>query len=104
MIAALLILVPIVAVVVWAFFHFVPAHADRKALRRFNVITLTLALALAGAWCVRVYIVVSPTVDSAWWSVLSALGALILIAVVLGFGAICRNFLVFRRRAEGASQ
>ncbi len=104
MIATLLILVPMVAVVIWAFFHFVPAHADRIGLRRFNVITLTLALASAGAWCVRTFIVVAPTVDSAWWSVLSALGGLIVIPVVLGFGAVCRNFLVFRRRAEGAGQ
>ena len=99
MIAALLILLPAVGVVGWAFFRFAPVHPDRKAVRRFNLVSLTAALLLAAAWSVRTYVVMSPTVDSAWWPVISLLGALTIVSLVLGLAAILRNLVVFRSDA-----
>lgn len=96
MIAALLILLPVVGVAVWAFFRFAPIHSDRKTVLRFNLSSLVVALVLGVAWGVRTYLVMSPTVDSAWWPVISALGALIIVPVVLAFAAILRNFVLFR--------
>jgi hypothetical protein len=99
-IAALVILVPVVGAVAWAFFRFAPIHADRKAVVRFNVLSLAVALLLAAGWSVRTYRVMSPTVDSAWWPVVSVLGALVIVPLVLGLAAIVRTFLVFHRGTE----
>ena len=104
MVAALLILVPVVAVVAWAFFRFAPVHAERKRLLFFNVASLIVALAIAAAWTVCTYLVMSSTVDSAWWPIISALGALVVIPLVLALAAIVRNFVIFRRGAEGSRQ
>ena len=104
MVAALLILVPVVAVVAWAFFRFSPDHAERKRVLVFNVASLIVALAIAAAWTVRTYLAMSPTVDSAWWPVISVLGALVVIPLVLALAAIVRHFLVFRRGAAGSRQ
>jgi len=96
-IAALLILLPAVGVIGWAFVRFAPIHSDRKAVLRFNLLSLTVALLLAVAWSVRTYVVMSPTEDSAWWPVISVLGALTIVPLVLGLAAILRNLVVFRR-------
>ena len=104
MVAALLILVPVVAVVAWAFFRFSPAHVERKRVLLFNVASLIVALAIAAAWTVRTYLVMSPTVDSAWWPVISVLGALVVIPLVLALAAIVRNFLIFHRGTAGSRQ
>jgi hypothetical protein len=45
----------------------------------------------------------SPTVDAAWWPVISVLGALIIIPLVLGLAAALRTF-VLCRRSVGPSQ
>jgi len=100
MIAALLILLPVVAAVTWAFFRFGPRHADRKTAARFNLGSVVLAFALAGAWCLRTYLVITPTVDSAWWPIISALGALMIFPLVLGAAAVLRNLVIFRRSKE----
>lgn len=99
MIMALLILVPVVGVTAWAFFRFSPAHVGRRRVLQFNVVSVVVALAIAGAWTVRTYLVMSPTVDSAWWPVL---GALVAIPLVLVLAAIVRKLLVFRRGVEGS--
>lgn len=97
MIAALLILLPVVGVVGWAFFRSAPIHADQKAVLRFNLFSLAVALLFAAAWTVRTYLVMSPGVDSAWWPVIAVLGGLIIIPLVLALTGILRNFVVFRR-------
>ncbi|MBI2494819.1 MAG: hypothetical protein HYV94_22335 [Candidatus Rokubacteria bacterium] len=98
MIAGFVILAPVVAAVAWAFLRFSPAHADRTALRRFNGIAIAAALLLAAGWTVRTYLVMAPTVDAPWWPVISALGALVVIACVLGVAALVRGRLVVRGR------
>ena len=103
MIVALLVLVPIVGVVVWAFLRLSPSGVQSCAILRFNVGALVVALALAGGWSVRTYLVMSPTVDAAWWPVISVLGALIIIPLVLGLAAALRTFVLFRR-SIGPSQ
>ena len=98
MIVALLVLVPIAGVVVWAFFRRSPSGAQSRMVLRFNVGALVVALALAAGWSVRTYLVMSPTVDAPWWPVISVLGALIVIPLVLGLAAALRSFVLFRRR------
>lgn len=99
MIAALLILLPVVGVAAWAFFRFSPTHADRRAVLRFNLLSLAFALLLAAAWTVRTYLVMSPTVDAPWWPVISLLGALLIVPLALALAAVLRNFVMFRRPA-----
>lgn len=103
MIVALLVLVPIAGVVIWAFFRPSPSGAQSRMVLRFNIGALVIALALAGGWSVRMYLVMSPTVDAAWWPVISILGALIIIPLVLGLAAALRSFVLFRR-SIGPSQ
>jgi hypothetical protein len=52
MILALLIVVPIAGVAIWAFFRFSPSNAEPRTARRFNLAALSLAHLLAVAWCV----------------------------------------------------
>ena len=100
MVAALLLLLPTFGVMLWVFFRFLPPHADRRALLRFNILSLIVALVLAGAWVVRTYRVMSPTVDSPWWPVISVLGVLVMVPVVLILAALLRNLVVFRSAGE----
>ena len=103
MIVVLLVLVPIVSVVVWAFFRLSPSGAQSRMVLCFNVGALVIALALAAGWSVRTYLVMSPTVDAPWWPVISVLGALTIIPVVLGLAAAIRSFVLCRRNI-GPSQ
>ena len=101
MIFALAILVPMVAVAVWAFFRFSRMHADHRRVLLFNVAPIFIALAAATARTLRTYLVMSPTVDAAWWPIISVLGTLVLITLVLGLAGVVRNFIVFRRGPGG---
>ena len=103
MIVALLVLVPIAGLVVWAFLRLSPSGAQSHTVLRFNVGALVVALALAAGWSVRTYLVMSPTVDAPWWPVISVLGALIIIPLVLGLAAAVRT-LVLCRRSVGPSR
>lgn len=100
MITSLLILLPLLAASLYAFFRFAPSHADNRAVRRFNVLSFAIAVLLAVAWVIRTYVVMTPTVDSAWWPVISLLGALFILPTTLAVAAIARNFVVFRQRSE----
>jgi hypothetical protein len=71
---------------------------------RFNIGALVVALAVAAGWSVRTYLVMSPTVDAAWWPVISVLGALIIIPLVLGLAAALRTFVLFRRSVGPSRQ
>jgi len=102
-IVALLVLLPIAGVVVWAFFRLSPSGAQSHMVFRFNIGTLVVALVLAAGWSVRTYLVMSPTVDAAWWPVISVFGTLIIIPPVLGLAAALRIFVLFRR-SVGPSQ
>jgi len=95
-IVALIILLPVVGVVAWAFFRFTPIHAERRKVLRFNRWSLAVALLCAVAWSVRTYLVMTPSVDAPWWPVISVLGALIIIPLVLAVAAILRNFVLYR--------
>ena len=98
MVVALLILMPIASVAIWAFLRFRLSYAERTALRRFNLASLSIALLSAIAWCVRTYLVMSPTVDAGWWPVISVLGAIVSFSLVLVVAAVVRNVIVFRKR------
>jgi hypothetical protein len=96
--AALCILVPFTALAGWAFWRLSPSHGNQRAVLRFNIASSVIVLLLAVAWVVRTYIVMSPTVDSAWWPVISAMGALAIIPIAFSVAATIRNFVVFRHR------
>jgi ACR3 family arsenite efflux pump ArsB len=70
---------------------------------RFNIGALVVALVLAAGWSLRTYLVMSPTVDAAWWPIISVLGVLIIIPLVLGLAAGLRTLVLFRR-SVGPSQ
>lgn len=97
MLAALFILLPACVAAVWMFVRFVPLRAERRALRRFNAIALTIAAVLAATWTVRTYLVMTPTNDAAWWPIISGLGVLLIVPLVLGLAALFRSLVVFRR-------
>ena len=101
MVFALVIVIPVVVIAVWAFFRFSPAHADQKRVFLFNVASLLVTLAAAAGWTLRTYLVMSSTVDGAWWPIISFLGILVLITLVLALAGFMRNFIVFRRRLGG---
>ena len=94
MIVALFVLVPIAGMTIWAFFRYAASGTRPRTLRRFNVRALVVALLIAAAWTVRTYLVMSPTEDSAWWPVISLLGALAIVPVVLGVAAVIRKVFV----------
>jgi len=104
MIAALIILLPLTALTVWLFVRHVPVNTNRKAWRQFNALSLAVTMLLAVAWGVRTYIVMSPTVDSGWWPVISILGALVIVPVSLAVAAIARKFIVSRHHTEERSK
>jgi hypothetical protein len=104
MIASLLVLLPLVALAVWAFLRFTPPHADRPTVRRYNLISLGGSFMLAAAWTVRTYVVMTPTEDAAWWPIISLLGALVIVPFALAVAAVARNLIVFRRNTEAPSR
>lgn len=94
MIVALVVLILIAGLVIWAFFRFSPPGAPPRTALPFNVGALVVALALAAAWSVRTYLVMAATVDAPWWPVISLLGALLIIPSVLGLAALLRKLFL----------
>lgn len=93
----LLVLVPAAGAAAWAFLRSGPPGADRARLRRFNLAALGLAGGSALAWAARTYLVMATTVDAPWWPMIAALGALLLVSVVLAAAAAVRTPILRRR-------
>lgn len=103
MIIALLALIPITGVTLWAFFRYAPVGGQRPAIHRYNVWVVVAAIGLAATWSWRTYLVMSASEDAAWWPIISLLGSLVILPVVFGVATVVRNRLLFRhgiRRPE----
>ena len=98
MILALLILVPVLLLTLWAFFHLSPKRGDRRKVIGFNLGVLILGLAMCGLVTFNVYTDMSSGSDRAWWPVISGLYSLVLFPAVLFLGGLVRNFVLFRVR------
>ena len=98
MIIALLVLVPVLLMSLWAFFRLSPKRGERRKVIGFNLGVLILGLAMCGLVTLNAYIDMSPGSDRAWWPVTSVLYSLVLFPAVLFVGGVVRNFFLFRVR------
>ncbi len=96
MILALIVLVPILLLSIWAFFKFSPKVEGRRGVLLFNLSVLVVGLLLCAFLTLKVYASMGNGPDRAWWPVLSALGSLVVFPMVLLLGGLVRNRLVFR--------
>jgi len=98
MVIALLVLVPILALSLWAFFYFSPEVDNQRGVIVFNLAVLILGFLVCGWLTLKVYGDMSAGPDRAWWPMISGLYSLALFPVVLFVGGLVRNFLLFRVR------
>ena len=98
MILALLVLVPISVLMLWAFFRFSPKRDKQRRIIYFNLSVLIFGLLLCGLLILKVYQDMSAGPDRAWWPVISGLYSLTVFPVVLFVGGLVRNLLLFRVR------
>lgn len=98
MILALLVLVPILVLMLWAFLHFSPKLDNQRRIIYFNLAVLILGFLLCGWLTLKVYEYMSVGADRAWWPIISGLYSLALFPVVLFVGGLVRNLLLFRVR------
>ncbi len=96
MFLALIVLVPILLLSIWAFFKFSPNMEGRKVILLFNLSVLGVGLLLSALLTLKVHANLAAGPDRAWWPILSALGTLVVFPVVLLAGGLLRNGLVFR--------
>ena len=96
MMLALLMLVPILLLTLWAFFRFSPRMGGRSKVTGFNLGVLILGLAMCGLVTFKVYTDMSAGSDRAWWPIISGLYSLVLFPAVLFLGGLVRNFVLFR--------
>jgi len=98
MVIALLVLVPLLALILWVFFRFSPEVDNQRRVVFFNLAVLTLGFLVCGWLTLKVYEDMSAGPDRAWWPMISGLYSLALFPVVLFVGGLVRNFLLFRVR------
>ena len=102
MVIALLVLVPILALILWAFFHFSPEVDNQRGVIIFNLAVLILGFLVCGWLTLKVYEDMSAGPDRAWWPMISGLYSLALFPVVIFVGGLVRNFLLFRVRGPNS--
>ena len=93
---ALITLVPVFLLALWAFFRFSPQADDRHRITRFNLGVVIFGVAVCGFATLKVHSGMSAGPDKAWWPIISMLYSLVLFPLVLGIGGVVRNFVVFR--------
>ena len=104
MIFALLILLTILLLTLWAFFRLSPTISDQCKVTGFNWGVLIFGLAICGLVALKVCTDMSTGSDRAWWPIISVLYSLALFPVVLFLGGLVRNFVLFRAREPKESQ
>ncbi len=95
MILSLLVLVPLLALSVWAFFRFTPPGIHR-GLRRYNVSAVLAGVLFCGGYSILVYTQMIGSVDANWWPVLAVLGSLAIFPAWLLLAGLLRNLVLFR--------
>ena len=98
MILALLILVPILVLTLWAFLRFSPKLGNRRRIIIFNLAVLIFGLLVCGLLTLKIYTDMSAGSDRYWWPIIAGLYSLALFPVVLLVGGLVRNFVLFRDR------
>ncbi len=98
MLLALLILIPILLLSLWAFFRLSPKIGDRSKVMSFNLGVLIFGFALCGLVTFKVYSEMSVGSDRAWWPIISGMYSLVLFSVVLFLGGLVRNYVLFKVR------
>jgi len=96
MILALIVLVPIFLLSVWAFLRYSLRMEGRTGILLFNLSVLVVGLLLCALLTLKVHANFAAGPDRAWWPILAALGTLVVFPVVLLAGGLLRNGLVFR--------
>lgn len=103
MILAFAILLPVLAVSLWAYFRFRPAGAEAHKLRTCDVFVVgcTVVLCIAITVYLRNEMVSGP--DSAWWPVVAAIYWLVIFPISLMVGGIIR-YAIFSRSSAGGNR
>lgn len=96
MILALIILVPILLMSLWAFIRFSPKGGSRHQVLLFNLGVLAVGLVVSALLTLKIYSNMAAGPDRAWWIILSVLGAVAVFSIVLVIGGLVRSLLVFR--------
>ena len=96
MILALIVLVPVLLMSLWAFIRFSPKGGSRQQVLLFNLGVLAVGLVLCALLTLTIYSNMAAGPDRAWWSILSVLGTLAVFSIVLVVGGLVRNLVVFR--------
>ncbi len=98
MIVAMIVLVPVLVIVLWAFFKYSPSAAEHESVVMFNTISIILALASAGGYTFYVYVTMSRGPDAPWWPYVAAVFSMALVALLLGISAFVRRMIYPRAR------
>ena len=93
MIFALTLLLPLLALAVWAFWRLSPKPPDPRTVLWFNWAVTVLSLAVCVAVVIYVRRTMSGAADHAWWPVVSAFYGLVAIPLCLAVGAGIRHLL-----------
>ena len=99
MIFALTLLLPLLALAVWAFWHLSPQPADPRPVLWFNWTATLLSLAVCVVVVIYVRRTMSSATDHAWWPVVSVFYGLAAIPLCLAVGAGIRRLVFGRREA-----
>lgn len=96
MIVGLGVLLPLLALAIWAFARFRPRTGSAGAVRVYNGAVILIALSACGFPILYFYRTTGQSIDYPWWPVLAALGSLLAFSIVLLVGALVRNLVLFR--------
>ena len=101
MIVAFAILLPVLAVSLWAYLRFRPGTAGAKSIRIFDALVVGCALALSIAATIYLRKEMASGPDSAWWPVVSAIYSLVIFPACLLVGGIIRHVVYSRPEIPG---
>lgn len=99
MLFAVTLLLPLLALAVWAFWRLSPKPADPRPVRWFNWAVTVLSLVVCAALVIFVRNTMSEVADHAWWPVVSAFYGLVAVPLCLAVGGGIRR-LVFGAREQ----
>lgn len=97
MILAYIILIPLLIVLLWAFFKTSP-KANSKFIKIYNTCTIISAIVLSIIYSLKLRSSMIDGSDFGWWPVLSFLFSLAISIAVIFVSGILRNLLIFRNK------
>lgn len=93
----LIVLIPILAFSVWAFFWFTPSRSSQR-IAWYNAAVIVAGVSVCAAFSLWLRSQMIEGTDFGWWPVLAVLGSLVVFPTWLLFGGCLRNFVFFRQR------